>query len=410
MAGTATPTPARRSPRQAPRRPRSRARPSAIACRATAVATASDTSRRSVTGGSRRPVLVVRRRRQRGQGLGRGHEHRFVDPPRPTRQHAQTHAWKDVGVVGLIDRNGAPVHRHRRKRTSRADQRPPVGPGDQLFRRSPRRAMCGLDRGKITGRSTCRAISRITASPNAPAWPDTPISTVGPTFVTTSARPIRPGVAKVQCSTAVRAFTNGAWAGVIAFHALYEQAVTVDREEPRPRLGLAQAGVEHRPQEQGGDPAAGRAGADEDHLLPGERDAGDVDRRHQGAGGDRRRPLDVVIECAQPVAIAIQQASRVGAGEILPLQQDVGPAGVDGRNDLLDEPVVVVAADAFMPPADIQRVGQAVLVVGPDIQQNRQGQGRMDAGAGGVEGQLADRDAHAARALGRRGPGSARRR
>ena len=46
----------------------------------------------------------------------------------------------------------------------------------------------GLDRGMITGRSVWAAIWRTIASPNAPAWVEVPISMVGWTWPTTSAR------------------------------------------------------------------------------------------------------------------------------------------------------------------------------------------------------------------------------
>ena len=52
-----------------------------------------------------------------------------------------------------------------------------------------------------------------------------------------------------------------------------------------------------------------------------------------------------------------------------------------------------------MAPADIERIGQAVGIVGADIEQDRQRRRRMQAAAAGIERELADRDAHAAGAL-----------
>src|SRR5207302_5745513 len=48
---------------------------------------------------------------------------------------------------------------------------------------------------------------------------------------------------------------------------------------------------------------------------------------------------------------------------------------------------------------DIDRVSEALLVVGPDIEQDRQGGGGMETGAGRIERQLPDRNAHAIGAL-----------
>ncbi len=52
-----------------------------------------------------------------------------------------------------------------------------------------------------------------------------------------------------------------------------------------------------------------------------------------------------------------------------------------------------------MPPADVERVVEPLVVVGADVEQDRQRRGRVDAAAGRVERELADRDAHAAGAL-----------
>ena len=76
-----------------------------------------------------------------------------------------------------------------------------------------------------------------------------------------------------------------------------------------------------------------------------------------------------------------------------------GQRASTARDEGLDEVVVVLAADALVPPADIERIGEAVGVVGADVEEDRQRRRRMQAGAGGVERELADRDAHAAGAL-----------
>ena len=49
--------------------------------------------------------------------------------------------------------------------------------------------------------------------------------------------------------------------------------------------------------------------------------------------------------------------------------------------------------------AEVERVGQEGRVVGPDVERDRQRERRMDAAAGRVQGELADRDGHPAGAL-----------
>ena len=105
-----------------------------------------------------------------------------------------------------------------------------------------------------------------------------------------------------------------------------QQAVLIDHEEPLRRLAGVKPRLDHRGEQQARDAAAGRARAEDGDALLGQRHAGDRDRRQQRAGRDRGGALDVVVERAQPVAIALEQPRGVGLGEVLPLQQHVRPA------------------------------------------------------------------------------------
>ena len=71
----------------------------------------------------------------------------------------------------------------------------------------------------------------------------------------------------------------------------------------------------------------------------------------------------------------------------------------DGADDRLDKIVVFLAAHPLVTPAEVERVGQRLLIVGADIEHDRQGRRRMKTAAGRIERELADRDAHAARTL-----------
>ena len=181
-----------------------------------------------------------------------------------------------------------------------------------------------------------------------------------------------------------------------AVHAVVEQSLAVDEEEPRSGLGLGQALLHHRRDELLGDAAAGRAGAQDRDGVLAERPAGDGHRGEQGPGGHGGRALDVVVERAELVAVSLQQAIRVVLGEVLPLEQHAREPPLDGLDEGVDERVIVRAGDPFVAPADIERVVEPFPVVGPGVEQDRQGGGGVDAAAGDVDRQLADRDAHAA--------------
>ncbi len=182
-------------------------------------------------------------------------------------------------------------------------------------------------------------------------------------------------------------------------HAFDEQTVPVDGVEAASRFGFGQARIDHDPQQQICDADPRRTRADNRDPLVADRLTGHLDRGEQGAGGYCGGALNIVIEGAEPVAVALQHASRIGAGEILPLQQCMRPAFQYSIHEAFDEIVVIPAAHPLVPPSNIDRVSETLPVVGPDIEQDRQGGGRMKTGAGGIERQFADRDAHAIGAL-----------
>ncbi len=80
--------------------------------------------------------------------------------------------------------------------------------------------------------------------------------------------------------------------------------------------------------------------------------------------------------------------------EVFPLQHRPRTDIQDRGDEGFDEIVVGGAAQPSLAVADVQRVGQQVLVVRSDVERHRQRVGREDARSAGVKGQLPDRDAH----------------
>ena len=86
-------------------------------------------------------------------------------------------------------------------------------------------------------------------------------------------------------------------------------------------------------------------------------------------------------------------------GEVFPLQQHFRQMVLHRGDELVDERVILLVADAPVPPAEIQRVVEQFDVVGAHVEHDRQGARGIDAADQGVERQLADRNAHPADAL-----------
>ncbi len=82
-------------------------------------------------------------------------------------------------------------------------------------------------------------------------------------------------------------------------------------------------------------------------------------------------------------------------GEILELDHDAGKSLTRRGDEFVDELVIGRAAQAPLAHTDIIGIVEQCLVVGADIKHHRQAEFWMNAGAGGIERQLADRNTHA---------------
>jgi hypothetical protein len=106
--------------------------------------------------------------------------------------------------------------------------------------------------------------------------------------------------------------------------------------------------------------------------------------------------LDVVVEGADLVAISREDGDRVEIGEILPLDAAFRVELLDRRYEFVDEGEILFAAHAVLAQALVKRIIEQDLVVGANVEDDGQTVLRRHAGAGGVERELADWDAHAA--------------
>ena len=178
-----------------------------------------------------------------------------------------------------------------------------------------------------------------------------------------------------------------------------DEAETVHHEHPATGLRIIQPFGLHLRHYLLGDAAAGAARAEEGDPFLGELGPRGLAGGDQAAERHGGRALDVVVEAAQLVLVAVEQRGGIALGKVFELQQDLGPAALDRLNEGIDELVVLLPGDARMTPAHIEGVIEQLLVVGAHVQHHRQAVSGGDAAAGGVERQLADGDAHAADAL-----------
>ena len=113
---------------------------------------------------------------------------------------------------------------------------------------------------------------------------------------------------------------------------------------------------------------------------------------------DRGGALDVVVEAADPVPVALEQGDRGLVGEVLELDARAGEDLLHSLDELIDEVEVLLARHAQVSRTGIERIREKGLVVGAHVEHHRQACLGRHAGARGVQGKLADGDPHAAHA------------
>ena len=182
-------------------------------------------------------------------------------------------------------------------------------------------------------------------------------------------------------------------------HVVGDQTKTVHHEHPLARLGVAQAFGLHLGHDLLGDTTTGGAGAEESHFLLGQLAAAGLTGRNQGAQRHGGGALNVIVEAAQLVLVTVEHRHGVFLGKVFKLQQHLGPAALHRLNEGIHKLLVFFTGDPRVAPAHVHGIFQQLRIVGTRIQYYRQGVGRRNTATGGVQGQFADGNAHAADAL-----------
>src|SRR5712692_1389052 len=152
-----------------------------------------------------------------------------------------------------------------------------------------------------------------------------------------------------------------------------QQAVSIHEPEARPGFRLGQTIRDKCGAQKISNTNARRTGTQLDNLLLAKAASRDAKSGEDGSDGNSRRALNIVVEGNQLVAIPIQDGPGVGLGEILPLKQSFRQFALHRLDKKIDELIVGAAGDPFVTPTQIFRVGQAFLIVGPDVEDHRQG-------------------------------------
>ena len=230
-----------------------------------------------------------------------------------------------------------------------------------------------------------RDIASMTFCVNAPPMVLTPMMVVGLMLSMAATKSLVGG-----CGCAY-----GFWKSTRSVRVDFQQTVDVEHVDPRLRVFQRHALRNERGTQQVGKADAGRARAEEQVFLVLQHRALELGRIDHAGQHDAGGALDVVVIDAILVAVALEQVHGVGPGPILEVDAAPRKHLLDGRDEFVDEGKQFRRRRARLAQAEIQGVVQVLLVVGAGVEVHGQEVLRRHAGAGGVELQLADRDAGA---------------
>mmetsp|Transcript_3736 Transcript_3736/g.8215 ORF Transcript_3736/g.8215 Transcript_3736/m.8215 type:complete len:589 (-) Transcript_3736:261-2027(-) len=330
-----------------------------------------------------------------GARLGGEEEHAVRDARHARHRRRQPDAGEDVHVVALGGDHGAAVRqRHRQERAARRHHGAAVGPAVGLLG-----GALGLGRGVAHGHDDGRLVDLGHAADDGlveelgdggeaqqHVGPERlhrllERHAVGHGVVEPDALDIRQTPLVVRVAVAAVGLAEGALGGA-------------DGEAGHGLLA-SEARGDHAVDDLQAHAQARRAG-------PGAHDAGVPDiaagvaqRGEQPAQRHRAGPLDVVVEHAVLVAVALEEGHGLAGLEVLELHDDVGPPVEHRVHELVHHLVVLGAGEAALAGAEVVGGVDEVRVVGADVEGDGEDLVRGDAAAGGVEGELADGDAHA---------------
>ncbi len=341
-------------------------------------------------------LLPFHQRRALRQRTAGRHKHGIGHPGGAGGDDAKADPREDEGVVALGDDVALALVLHRSKRAAGGHQRLTIGPADEICRRclDPGGGV-GEREDDGTGTVLVHGLDHLFGEQTRLAGdPDQNVrATVLHYLQQGDVVPHRP------VGNALHRLGEAALEIELVGDLVGDKTESVHHKDPATRLGIGQPFGLHLRHDLLGDAAAGAACAEESDSLLGELGTGGLAGGDQAAQRHRRSALNVVVEAAELVLVAIEQRHGVVLGEILKLQQDIGPAALDRLNEGIDELGILFTGDARIAPAHVEGVVQQLLVVGAHIQHHRQAVGGRDAATGGVKRQLADGNAHAADAL-----------
>src|SRR5262249_18275963 len=149
-----------------------------------------------------------------------------------------------------------------------------------------------------------------------------------------------------------------------------------------PRFVYVHAGFSHGLADKLCNSSSGRASAEKQEPLIGDLLFRDAQRRQYSSKRHSRGALDVVVERADLVAVALEDRHGIDVRKVFPLDAAFRIELLHSRHELFNECRIFVAADAALAQSKVERVLDQSVIIGADIEHDWQTVLRWNAGTG----------------------------
>ncbi|KAG7144875.1 hypothetical protein HYQ46_006384 [Verticillium longisporum] len=157
-----------------------------------------------------------------------------------------------------------------------------------------------------------------------------------------------------------------------------DKTLRVDKPELFTRLLLAKAAASVVLDELLGNTNTSGAGSHEDQPLLLKRNARQVHSTNVATENDSSSALDVVVEAAVLVAVAVEVVESLLGVEVLKLHNHVGEHLSSSLHELVHERLLRLKRDALVTETEVEGVLEVVLVVGARVENDGQSLGGVD--------------------------------
>ena len=182
------------------------------------------------------------------------------------------------------------------------------------------------------------------------------------------------------------------------FAGRHDEPLTIDKPAPLACFIDRDAFCDHDIAEEICNASSGRARSKEQERLLRKMLVLHAKRSKNSRHANSCSALNVVVERRDAIAITLEDRTRIWIREVFPLNAAVREHGLDSRDELFDECIILFTGQSLLANTDVEWIVEKLFVIRANIEHDREREMWRNTGACGVERELSNRNAHTLRA------------